>query len=61
MVKKEAFGSTPDGRAVDLYTLTNAQGMEVRLMTYGGIILSIKTPDKAGKMGDIALGFDTLA
>ncbi len=61
MFKKEAFGTMPDGKAVDLYTLTNSHGIEVRVMTYGGIIVSVKTPDKNGKLGDITLGFDTLA
>jgi aldose 1-epimerase len=61
MVKKEAFGTTPDGKAVDLYTLTNTQGIEVRAMTYGGIIVSLRTPDKRGHLADITLGFDTLA
>jgi len=61
MVKKEAFGSTPDGKAVELYTLTNTQGIEVRVMTYGGIIVSLRTPDKRGHLADITLGFDTLA
>jgi aldose 1-epimerase len=61
MVKKEAFGSMPDGKAVELYTLANLHGIEVRVMTYGGIIVSLKTPDKAGRFADITLGFDTLA
>jgi len=61
MVKKEAFGTTPDGKAVELYTLTNTQGIEVRVMTYGGIIVSLQTPDKRGHLADITLGFDTLA
>ena len=61
MVKKEAFGTTPDGKAVDLYTLTNSHGIEVRIMTYGGIIVSLKTPDKKGTSADITLGFDSLA
>ncbi len=61
MVKKEAFGTTPDGKAVDLYTLTNPHGIEVRIMTYGGIIVSLKTPDKNGNSADITLGFDSLA
>ncbi len=61
MIKKEAFGSTPDGKAVEIYTLTNLHGIEVRVMTYGGIIVSVKTPDKAGRFADITLGFDTLA
>jgi len=61
MVKKEAFGTTSDGKAVELYTLTNTHGIEVRVMTYGGIIVSVKTPDKSGHLGDITLGFDSLA
>src|SRR5208282_1356685 len=61
MVKKEAFGTTPDGKAVELYTLTNTHGLEVRVMTYGGIIVSLQTPDKRGKFADITLGFDALA
>jgi aldose 1-epimerase len=60
MVKKDLFGKTRDGQAVELYTLTNALGMEVRAMTYGGIIVSIKVPDRTGKADDIALGFDSL-
>ncbi len=60
MVKKEAFGNTTDGKAVELYTLTNSHGMEVRIMTYGGVIVSVKTPDKAGRLADIVLGYDTL-
>jgi aldose 1-epimerase len=54
------FGKTPEGKGVDLYTLTNASGVEVRAMTYGGIITSIKVPDRAGSLGDVVLGFDTL-
>src|SRR4029453_8591187 len=59
-VRKEAFGTTADGAAVDLYTLTNASGMEVRAMTYGGIIVSLRVPDKTGALGDVVLGYDTL-
>ena len=59
-VNKAAFGTTPEGEAVDVYTLTNAQGMEVRAITFGGIITSIRVPDKAGKFDDVVLGFDTL-
>ncbi len=54
------FGKTADGQVVDLFTLRNTRGVEVRLMTYGGIILSIKTPDKNGQADDITLGYDTL-
>jgi aldose 1-epimerase len=59
-VRKESFGKTGDGRPVDLYTLTNSKGMEVRAMTYGGIIVSIRVPDKNGKVGDVVLGHDNL-
>jgi aldose 1-epimerase len=61
MIKKEAFGNTLDGKPVELYTLTNTHGIEIRVMTYGGIIISVKTPDKAGQLADITLGFDSLA
>ena len=60
-VTQEPFGATPQGEAVTLFTLTNAQGMEVRAMTYGGIILSLKVPDRNGVLGDVVLGYDDLA
>jgi aldose 1-epimerase len=53
------FGRTPDGRSIDLITLRNNKKTEVRFMTYGGIILSIKTADKDGTLDDITLGYDT--
>ena len=56
-IKKGAFGQTPDGQAVDLVTMTNPNGIEARIMTFGGIIVSMKTPDRDGKLGDIVLGF----
>jgi aldose 1-epimerase len=59
-VRKDSFGKTGDGRPVDLYTLTNSKGLEVRAMTYGGIIVSLRVPDKNGKLGDIVLGHETL-
>ncbi len=60
-VTKTSFGALPDGRAVELYTLTNAHGVEVRAMTYGGIITVVRTPDRNGQLDDIVLGFDSLA
>ncbi len=59
-VTRASFGTLPDGTPVDVYTLTNANGLEVRAITYGGIIISLKTPDRTGQLGDIVLGFDTL-
>ncbi|OFW07906.1 MAG: galactose mutarotase [Acidobacteria bacterium RIFCSPLOWO2_02_FULL_67_36] len=55
------FGKTPDGTAVDIYTFSNGHGVEIKATTYGGIITSLKVPDRAGTAGDIVLGFDTLA
>jgi aldose 1-epimerase len=59
-IRKQSFGKTGDGRPVDLYTLTNSEGMEVRAMTYGGIIVSLRVPDKTGKFDDVVLGHDSL-
>jgi len=59
-IKTEPFGQTPDGQAVDLVTMTNAYGIEARIITYGGIIVSMKVPDRDGKLGDVVLGFDKL-
>jgi aldose 1-epimerase len=54
------FGRTADGEAVELYTLTNANGLEARISTYGGALVALLTPDRTGTLGDIVLGFDTL-
>ncbi len=58
-LKKESFGQMPDGRPVDLYTLTNRNGVEARITNYGGIIVSLKTPDRKGQLGDVVLGYDS--
>jgi aldose 1-epimerase len=58
-VQKQSFG-TRDGRAVNLYTLTNSHGLEVRAMNYGGIIVSMRVPDRKGQFADIVLGHETL-
>jgi aldose 1-epimerase len=59
-VTKAEFGKTPEGVAVEIYTLHNAQGAEARIMTYGGIVQFLSTPDKNGKFADVVLGFDSL-
>jgi aldose 1-epimerase len=59
-VTREPFGVTPDGDSVELFTLTNAHGVELRAMTYGGIIVSLKIPDRDGALGDVVLGHDSL-
>ena len=58
-VQQKSFG-TRDGRPVNLYTLTNANGVEVDTMNYGGIILSIRVPDRKGQFADIVLGHEDL-
>lgn len=58
-VEKELFGEF-EGKKVDLYTLTNAKGLEMKVTTYGGIVTSLKVPDRNGKMGDIVLGYNNL-
>ncbi|MEM7034176.1 MAG: aldose epimerase family protein [Chloroflexota bacterium] len=60
-IEKEAFGHLPDGTFVDLFTLTNTQGVQVKITNYGCIIQAILVPDRTGNVADIALGFDTLA
>ena len=57
-VTVKPFGKT-DGKIVELYTLTNKNGMRVSIMTYGATIVDLLTPDRNGKLADIALGFDT--
>ena len=59
-ITKAPFGGTPDGQPVDIYTLRNANGVEARICNYGGIIVSLKVPDKNGKLGDVVLGYDSL-
>ncbi|MCC6863076.1 MAG: galactose mutarotase [Bryobacterales bacterium] len=59
-VTTQPFGKTPSGEEVRLFTLTNAGGMEVAITNYGGIVVSVKTPDRSGTIGDVVLGFDSL-
>lgn len=60
-VKKSEYGRLPDGSAVSLFTVTNAKGMEARIITWGGVLVSLKTPDRKGTLGDVVLGHDSLA
>ncbi len=57
---KQAYGSTPDGAAVDLYTLTNATGIRAQITNYGAIVTSLLVPDREGRLSDVVLGFDRL-
>lgn len=59
-IKKQPFGKTSEGAAVDLYTLTNARGATAGIITYGGTVVSLKMPDRKGKMDDVVLGCDSM-
>mgnify|MGYP006199544095 CR=1 FL=1 len=56
----EPFGTAPGGEAVHAFILRSRSGVEVRAATYGGILLSIRVPDREGRFDDVTLGFDTL-
>jgi aldose 1-epimerase len=55
------FGKLGDGRGVAVFTLENTRGARVRIMTYGGTVISFEVPDRTGQLGDVVLGFDDLA
>lgn len=59
-ITKQAFGSTADGMPVELYTLTNANGIETTISNYGGIVVTLMVPDRNGNLGDVVLGYETL-
>ncbi|KQV45252.1 aldose epimerase family protein [Duganella sp. Root336D2] len=61
MIQSAPFGHAPDGSPLSLFTLTNAQGMEVRITNYGGIVTHIFAPDRDGQLANITLGFGTAA
>ena len=59
-VTKEVFGKTRGGKRVDLFTLTNKQGLCAKITNYGTIITELRVPDREGRLGNIVLGFDNL-
>jgi aldose 1-epimerase len=59
-IGKAPFGKTPDGRLVELYTLRNRNGMEAGILTFGGVVASLKAPDRNGNFDDVVLGYDNL-
>lgn len=60
MIKNQALGTAPDGGRIESYTITNAHGLEVRALNYGGNITSLAVPDRNGKPANIVLGFDSV-
>src|SRR5262250_3410996 len=57
---RASYGTTQDGQAVDIYTMTNDHGLRVRFLSYGGVITEIHVPDRTGRLDNIALGLRTL-
>jgi aldose 1-epimerase len=60
-IERSGFGALPDGTAVERYLLRNARGVTVAILTYGGIVQSVEVPDREGALGNVVLGFATLA
>jgi aldose 1-epimerase len=54
------FGSLPSGQPVEAYTLANASGASIQVVTYGGIVTSLRMPDRQSRLADIVLGFNDL-
>jgi len=61
VTRRENFGRTKDGQAVELYTLTNAKGMVAKVMTYGATLTELHVPDRNGQTADVVLGFNDFA
>jgi aldose 1-epimerase len=59
-IRRTTFGRMPDGQTIELYTLTNRQGMQVAITNYGGRVVKLIIPDRHGNMADVVLGFDDL-
>jgi len=59
-LERSAFGKIADGTPVDMLTLTNPHGIELKAITYGGIIASLRTPDRSGRLDNIVLGYDSV-
>lgn len=59
-VTKADFGKLPNGSGVDVYTLADAT-LNIRIITFGAHVISVKAPDRDGKIADVVLGYDTLA
>ena len=60
LISQAPFGSMPDGSTVDIFTLRKPGGIEARISNYGGILVSLKTPNRDGHLEDVVLGYDHL-
>ncbi len=59
-IQQEEFGRLGDGRPVAMFTLERPGGIRARISSYGGSVMSLEVPDRAGRPGDVVLGFDDL-
>lgn len=59
-IEKRFYANTEDGKDVEIFTLKNLKGMTAEIINYGGIVVSLKVPDKNGKIDDVVLGYDNL-
>jgi len=59
-IGRKNFGQTPAGATAEIFTLRNRHGLEAQITNYGGIVTSLKTPDREGRFADVVLGFDRL-
>jgi aldose 1-epimerase len=59
-ITEQAWGVLPTGETISLYTLRNEKGVEANISNFGGRIVTLKVPDRAGKFADVVLGYDTL-
>ena len=58
-IRRDVFGAMPDGQRVDVFTLTNTNGVTARLSSLGATLVSLMAPDRAGRVADVVLGYDT--
>ena len=56
-IDQHVWGMTPEGEAIILYTMRNAQGAEVRVTNFGAAVVSATMPDREGRMADVVLGY----
>src|SRR5258708_6989617 len=60
-MKRERYGVTEDGQPVDVFTLTSAAGMRVRILTLGCIIAGLEVPDREGRFANVVLGLSSVS
>ena len=59
-IKVKDWGQTPDGKKVQLFSLDNGRGLKADITNYGAIVVRLWTRDRAGKMSDVVLGYNTV-